>query len=302
MAEQRFYYVEALEICTVTSQEHHCSHTCKVFVTFQHLLMSKVLLTCGTSWKNTSTHLHTTHLSAALFALSRSSYPRDWRTNVSREALRGQQRYPVVNTRKWNTKRSKTGKGDIVVLRRVKKEEKPQIISYILHFFSHTLSHNTVITAGITVNTSTLCGFDVLQYFGRRQELLFRPSGDLEWGMETSIYQFVWITAQMKSHVCRRGILFAKWRNTMQWEINGVLLNTEIPHRTYEHANGIYINTFHYIAQHINPLKPELNPICYLLALLGTHHFLHVSRIRVKLLTLRRLMSYIYMEHPFLCF
>jgi len=45
---------------------------------------------------------------------------------------------------------------------------------------------------------------------------------------------------------------------------------------------------------HINPLKPELNPICYLLALLGAHHFLHVSRIRVKLLTFRRLMSYIY--------
>ena len=36
-----------------------------------------------------------------------------------------------------------------------------------------------------------------------------------------------------------------------------------------------------------NPLKPELNPICYLLALLGAHHFLHVSRIRVKSLALR---------------
>ena len=43
-----------------------------------------------------------------------------------------------------------------------------------------------------------------------------------------------------------------------------------------------------------NPLKPELNPICYLLVLLGAHHFLHVSRIRVKLLTFRRLMSYTY--------
>jgi len=43
----------------------------------------------------------------------------------------------------------------------------------------------------------------------------------------------------------------------------------------------------------INPLNAELNPICYLLALLGAHHFLHVSRIRVKL-TLRQLMSYIY--------
>jgi len=54
----------------------------------------------------------------------------------------------------------------------------------------------------------------------------------------------------------------------------------------------------------INPLNPELNPICYLLALLGAHHFLHVSRIRVKLLTFRLLMSYIYiyMEHPLLMF
>ena len=40
-----------------------------------------------------------------------------------------------------------------------------------------------------------------------------------------------------------------------------------------------------------NPLNAELNPICYLLALLA-HHFLHVSRIRVKSLTLRLLMSH----------
>jgi len=29
----------------------------------------------------------------------------------------------------------------------------------------------------------------------------------------------------------------------------------------------------------VNPLNPELNPLCYLLALLGAHHFFHVSRI-----------------------
>ena len=56
----------------------------------------------------------------------------------------------------------------------------------------------------------------------------------------------------------------------------------------------------------VNPLNAELNPICYLLALLGAHHFLHISRIRVKSLTLRLLMSYIYiyiyMEHLFLMF
>ena len=33
----------------------------------------------------------------------------------------------------------------------------------------------------------------------------------------------------------------------------------------------------------INPLHAELNPICHLLALLGAHHILHVSRIRVKM-------------------
>ena len=31
-----------------------------------------------------------------------------------------------------------------------------------------------------------------------------------------------------------------------------------------------------------NPLNAELNPICHLLALLGAHHILHVSRIRVN--------------------
>ena len=60
-------------------------------------------------------------------------------------------------------------------------------------------------------------------------------------------------------------------------------------------------------SMNINFLNAELNPICHLLALLGVH-FLHVSRIRVKSLTLRLLVSYIYiyiyiyMEHLFLMF
>jgi hypothetical protein len=33
---------------------------------------------------------------------------------------------------------------------------------------------------------------------------------------------------------------------------------------------------------YINPLNAELNPICCLLALLGAHHFLHISSMRVK--------------------
>jgi hypothetical protein len=75
-------------------------------------------------------------------------------------------------------------------------------------------------------------------------------------------------------------------------EINGV--DSE---NCMEHVNKVYGKM--YIS--LNPLNPELNPICYLLALLA-HHFLHVSRIRVKLLTLRLLMSYIYMERLFLMF
>jgi len=37
------------------------------------------------------------------------------------------------------------------------------------------------------------------------------------------------------------------------------------------------------LSSYINPLKAKLNPICHLLALLGAHHILHVSRVRVKL-------------------
>jgi hypothetical protein len=33
----------------------------------------------------------------------------------------------------------------------------------------------------------------------------------------------------------------------------------------------------------INPLNAELNPICHFLGLLGAHHILHVSRIRVNI-------------------
>ena len=43
-----------------------------------------------------------------------------------------------------------------------------------------------------------------------------------------------------------------------------------------------------------NTLNAQLNPTCYLLALLRAHHFLHVSRIMVKSLILRLLMLYIY--------
>jgi hypothetical protein len=36
------------------------------------------------------------------------------------------------------------------------------------------------------------------------------------------------------------------------------------------------------MTQVINPLNTKLNPICHLLALLGAHPILHISRIRVN--------------------
>ena len=57
----------------------------------------------------------------------------------------------------------------------------------------------------------------------------------------------------------------------------------------FSNVQGVQLKSGPYF----NPLKPELNPICYLLALLA-HHFLHITRIRVKSLTFRLLMSYIY--------
>ena len=32
----------------------------------------------------------------------------------------------------------------------------------------------------------------------------------------------------------------------------------------------------------VSPLNAQLNPICHLLALLGAHHILHVSRVKIK--------------------
>ena len=61
-------------------------------------------------------------------------------------------------------------------------------------------------------------------------------------------------------------------------------------HKLHPAEVSMFVTTW----SRLNPLNAELNPICYLLALLGAHHCLHVSRIRVKSLTLRLLMSYIY--------
>jgi hypothetical protein len=53
---------------------------------------------------------------------------------------------------------------------------------------------------------------------------------------------------------------YDKWRTPSSWESSGFL----------------------YTPVSFSPLNTELIPICHLLALLGAHHILHVSRVRVK--------------------
>jgi len=47
-------------------------------------------------------------------------------------------------------------------------------------------------------------------------------------------------------------------------------------------GNGPPGKARHRLMDIINPLNAKLIPLCHLLALLGAHHILHVSRIRVK--------------------
>jgi hypothetical protein len=49
-----------------------------------------------------------------------------------------------------------------------------------------------------------------------------------------------------------------------------------------QHMEGSGTPVLYIGSKVLNPLYAELNPICHLLALLGAHPILHISRIRVK--------------------
>ena len=83
--------------------------------------------------------------------------------------------------------------------------------------------------------------------------------------------------------------MFTSWTRMgeVKVELQSFLISTLFVAEWSTSCLGRFIPAF-------NPLNDELNSICHLLALLGVHHFLHVSKIMVKSLTLRLLMSYIY--------
>ena len=111
-------------------------------------------------------------------------------------------------------------------------------------------------------------------------------------------YQVTSCWLLLLSHTTMHGSMNIKFINAKEATEIHAYKNTK--RKLYKTNAAIWFNktcrdkqlTPNYI--NINPLKPELNPICYLMSLLGAHHFLHVSRIRVKLLTFRLLMSYIW--------
>jgi hypothetical protein len=85
---------------------------------------------------------------------------------------------------------------------------------------------------------------------------------------------------QYRYHINRMSTLpLTKERWAHEWKnIQDVARNNNFPNK---------------LITNLNSLSLELNLICYLLALLA-HHFLHISRIRVKSIILRLLMSYIW--------
>ena len=98
--------------------------------------------------------------------------------------------------------------------------------------------------------------------------------------------------------ICRTKHVKVKAASQAEFEIQlDILGSNKYCHNSSSFFFNVYIfqcrKTQRYQNTLFNPLNPELNPICYLLALLA-QHFLHVSRISVKSLTLRLLMSYIY--------
>ena len=60
--------------------------------------------------------------------------------------------------------------------------------------------------------------------------------------------------------------------------------------------------TLSYIPENkFNPLNAELNPICHFLALVGAHHILHVSRVKVKAIFISiRFKFWMFVIHTFI--
>jgi len=76
-----------------------------------------------------------------------------------------------------------------------------------------------------------------------------------------------------------------RWEHNFQMNINRLTPNDPYMGRTSPLTSKrciLYIYSTNIGNEYFNPLNAKLNPIYNLLALLGTHPILHVSRVRVK--------------------
>ena len=112
-----------------------------------------------------------------------------------------------------------------------------------------------------------------LQNHCSRKPLLFFPFPWKSYSMIQKTFQFVelyWWSLPLKGW--SDGFLFLG----QPWKFRGpriTNLRKEIDDST---AIPLFITLF-------KPLNTGLNPICHLLILLGAHHILHVSRVRIKI-------------------
>ena len=158
-----------------------------------------------------------------------------------------------------------------------------------------TLATNNVIppTAATSRQFESVCVGSLKDSISRITSSHFRLVKDSDFSSE-------------RYHVCTQNIMKNYWHPVQEGLPADPILRTATGVHWIPWTSGKSIFAAAHTHTHIldicfNPLNPELNPICYLLALLGAHHFLHVSRIRVKLLTFRLLMSYIWSTHSW-CF
>jgi hypothetical protein len=60
------------------------------------------------------------------------------------------------------------------------------------------------------------------------------------------------------------------------------MLASKLAFRPFQCRKKLHECLQFFLSHAFNPLNADLNPICHLLALLGAHHILHISRIMVK--------------------
>ena len=137
--------------------------------------------------------------------------------------------------------------------------------------------------------SSTLQVSDGLSVHHQEYKTVHRASGICQTEFQFDVYLMLYVQSQTPDDGRKDRPKHAECYykiNLKYWCISLVLLQKYITMQ-----GPINVKQYRYF--NFNSLNPELNPICYLLVLLA-HHFLHFSRIRVKSLTLRLLMSYIY--------